>query len=112
MHLSLKRYRRHLLDVVLVVFVVVGLCFLAAFFISASIDKRQAAKFQAVVPYRQSYLDTQNAMPKILYRKSERLGAGVVAVEWLLQFNYPKVKAKAETQLKNVKRTAPHRTVT
>lgn len=109
MHLSLKRYRRHLLDVVLVV-VVFGLCFLAAFFISASIDKRQAAKFQSVVPYRQSYLDTQNAMPKILYRKSERLGAGVVAVEGLLQFNYPKVKAKAKRHsLRTL--NVPHRTV-
>lgn len=92
MHLSLPRYRRHLLDVLLVV--VVGLCFVAAFFISASIDKRQAAKFQSVAPHRQRYLDTQNAMPKILYRQSE--GDGVVVVEGLLQFNYPKVKAKAE----------------
>lgn len=98
MHLSLPRYRRHLLDVLLfvvvVVIVVVGLCFVAAFFISASIDKRQAAKFQSVAPHRQRYLDTQNAMPKILYRQSE--GDGVVVVEGLLQFNYPKVKAKAE----------------
>lgn len=97
MHLSLPRYRRHLLDVLLVVVVVVGLCFVAAFFISASIDKRQAAKFQSVAPHRQRYLDTQNAMPKILYRQSEGDGVVVVVVvEGLLQFNYPKVKAKAE----------------
>lgn len=102
MHLSLPRYRRHLLDVLLVgvvvVIVVVGLCFVAAFFISASIDKRQAAKFQSVAPHRQRYLDTQNAMPKILYRQSEGDGVVVVVVvvEGLLQFNYPKVKAKAE----------------
>lgn len=99
MHLSLPRYRRHLLDVLLfvvvVVIVVVGLCFVAAFFISASIDKRQAAKFQSVAPHRQRYLDTQNAMPKILYRQSEGDGV-VVVVEGLLQFNYPKVNAKAE----------------
>lgn len=101
MHLSLPRYRRHLLDVLLVVvvIVVVGLCFVAAFFISASIDKRQAAKFQSVAPHRQRYLDTQNAMPKILYRQSEGDGVVVVVVVvvgGLLQFNYPKVKAKAE----------------
>lgn len=99
MHLSLPRYRRHLLDVLLVVvvLVVVGLCFVAAFFISVSIDKRQAAKFQSVAPHRQRYLDTQNAMPKILYRQSEGDGVlVVVVVEGLLQFNYPKVKAKAE----------------
>lgn len=67
MHLSLKRYHRHLLDVDVVVVVVLLLLLVyvswAAFFISASsIDKRQAAKFQTVfVPTKVSRYTKRNA---------------------------------------------------
>lgn len=66
MHLSLKRYHRHLLVVVVVVLLLLLLLVYVswvAFFISAcSIDKRQAAKFQTVVvPTKVSRYTKRNA---------------------------------------------------
>lgn len=114
MHLSLKRYQRHLLVVVVVVLLLLLLLVYvswAAFFISAcSIDKRQAAKFQTVVVPTKVSRYTKRNVKDTFQQSGEEEEGGRTGVEGLLQFNYPKAATEHSLRTLTVPyRTAPHR---